>query len=386
MIDHIFIKNYKAFVKENIPLEKHTLFIGTNNSGKTTVLEALDVFFNDNIQYQDIRNRHEDVVVEIHINEERYRKVFSPPRFNINYSKCIGNMYDINHIRYLYVPKHISNPKLMNDILSINYTKKIDPSEQTIIFKMFDYIDGTVGNSNCPLFQSNLRLEMDIKESLHFTSQEYSNMICNITYQYVIIGIDNVESNFKLSALEEITKYSYQTLLSTNDKTVITAFDYKVYALYKDDVKQEFETIHKQVVPHKTYLLVEGKYDVAWFETALKLLEKTQTHRVIPCGGAGNIQFVKEQLEKEHFKTIIITDGDTNKKTSLKKDIIELYADVEYVNQRFHTHFKAMPKSKHVFFKAISVKDDVVKNILSSWAKKHLTINHEFVQELKTLI
>jgi len=47
MIEHIFIKNYKAFQRENIPLDKNTLLIGSNNSGKTTILEALDLFFNN---------------------------------------------------------------------------------------------------------------------------------------------------------------------------------------------------------------------------------------------------------------------------------------------------------------------------------------------------
>ena len=37
MIDHLFIKNYKAFDRQNIPLDKNTLFIGTNNSGKSTI-------------------------------------------------------------------------------------------------------------------------------------------------------------------------------------------------------------------------------------------------------------------------------------------------------------------------------------------------------------
>ena len=47
MVEHIFIKNYKAFKKENIPLDKHTLLIGPFNSGKTTVLESFDLFFNN---------------------------------------------------------------------------------------------------------------------------------------------------------------------------------------------------------------------------------------------------------------------------------------------------------------------------------------------------
>ena len=75
-----------------------------------------------------------------------------------------------------------------------------------------------------------------------------------------------------------------------------------------------------------------------------------------------------------------------HKKSSLSKDIIELYADVSFVNQRFNTHFKSMPESKHTFFKQLHVKDDVVKNVLSRWAKKNLTLQNEFVKEIKELL
>ena len=118
MIDHIFIKNYKAFERINIPLNKNTLFIGTNASGKTTILEALDLFFNDVFHHEYVRDLENDVVIEIHLNDERYRKVYKSPDFHLNYEDCIGDMFDINHIKYIYIPSIIYAPKLLNDILS----------------------------------------------------------------------------------------------------------------------------------------------------------------------------------------------------------------------------------------------------------------------------
>ena len=386
MIDHIFVKNYKAFQRENIPLDKFSLLIGSNNSGKTTVLEALNLFFNTQIQFDSIRNNEKDVVVEIHINEERYRKTFSPPTYEINYKKCIGNMFEINHIKYLYIPKTINNQSLLNDILTINYTKKIDAVEQAKIFKIFDYIDGTLGNNNYTLFSFNNDIRMNINEDLHFSKDEYTKMLSNITYQHLIIGIDNVESNFDVDSIKEMTKYNYQTLFTTNDSQIAQHFDYDVISLYKEDVKTEFETVRKRIKNDKKYILVEGKYDVAWFEKALQLLNKSEEYRVIPCGGYGNIVYVKEQLEKEDFETIVITDGDVDLTSSLKRDIIELYADVTYINSRFGTNFKELPDRKHDFFKRIRVNDDIVKKVLSSWARKHLKEDDEFVVELNTIL
>ena len=90
MIDHLFIKNYKAFDRQNIPLDKNTLFIGTNNSGKTTILQALNLFFNHVLERDLVRETNKDVVVEVHIDDERYRKVWSPPEYELNFKKCIG--------------------------------------------------------------------------------------------------------------------------------------------------------------------------------------------------------------------------------------------------------------------------------------------------------
>ena len=45
-----------------------------------------------------------------------------------------------------------------------------------------------------------------------------------------------------------------------------------------------------------------------------------------------------------------------------------------------------MPQRKHTFFKYFHVKDDVVKNVLSRWAKKNLTLQNDFVQEVKNIL
>lgn len=388
MIDHIFIKNYKAFERENIPLNKHTLFIGTNASGKTTILEALDLFFNDVFHHDYVIDKDNDVIIEVHLDDERYRKVFKSPDFHISYEDCIGDMFDINHIKYLYIPSVIYAPKLLNDILSINLATKPSNIELSRAFKVFDYLDGRIGNDQFSLFKASTKYEMNVNKELNFSKTEFTTIVSNITYPHLIIGIDNFENNFDLDCLKRITGYMYQTIINSKEKNVVASFDYSVQALYKDDIKKEIDTITNSIdVAHKKkLLLVEGKYDVAWFEKTLEELGEFKNYRVIPCGGAGNIQFVKKQLEKEGFKTVVITDGDTEGYNALKRDVIELYADVDYVNKRFNTHFTLMPQSKRVFFKKFQVKDDVVKKVLSIWARKNLNEDSIFVQEVKSIL
>ncbi|QMS84495.1 ATP-dependent nuclease [Candidatus Xianfuyuplasma coldseepsis] len=384
MIEHIYIKNYKAFKRENIVVDKHTLLIGPYDSGKTTVLEALDLFFNNHLRHDFIRNTKEDIVIELLINDTRYRKVYAPPDYYIDYQKCIGNMYDINHIRYLHIGKTINNQKLLNDILTINLTTKLDPTMQARIFKVSDYIDGTLGNSNYKIFQTTSDYQMYFDEDISFTTEEYQRILSNITYQYLVIGIDNVEQHFDTESLKKINQYTYQTIYTTNDSAIVKTNDYYVSTLYKGNKNDDFDTVKKRLSSkqNKTYLLVEGKYDVNWYETAIRLLDKQESYTVIPCGGVGNITFVKEQLEKEGYKTLVITDGDSNHYHPLEREIVELYGDLDFINRTFHTDFTHIPKSKHTFFKALTVKDDVAKNILSHWAKKHLTADHPFVQEI----
>ncbi len=386
MIDHLFIKNYKVFERENIPLDKNTLFIGTNASGKTTILEALDLFFNNVFHFEYVRNINEDIIIEVHINEERYRKVYRSPHYNIDYEKCLGEMFEINHLKYLYLSKEIYPAKLLNDILTINLTDDLKKIDQGKVFRVYDYLDGVLGNNQDNLFKIDTRYEMNIKDQLTFSKDEYLKIISRITYPKTIIGIDNFENNFELSALEAICEYAYQTIFTSKEKAVVSKFDYSVKALYKEDITKEIKTITSSFDKshHKKLLLVEGKYDVAWFETALKLLNKFQEYRVIPCGGYGNIQYIKTQLEKEGYQTITITDGDVDSGHALKREVIELYADLDYINGRFNTKFKTMPYHKKDFFRHFNVKADVVKKVLSSWAKKYLTIDSVFVKELDT--
>lgn len=47
-LKEVVFKNYRGYAEETrIPIEKLTAFIGKNDVGKSTILEALDTFFNE---------------------------------------------------------------------------------------------------------------------------------------------------------------------------------------------------------------------------------------------------------------------------------------------------------------------------------------------------
>ena len=47
MLTQVFVKNYKAFDRKTILLDQHNMIIGENDAGKSTLLSALNIFFNN---------------------------------------------------------------------------------------------------------------------------------------------------------------------------------------------------------------------------------------------------------------------------------------------------------------------------------------------------
>lgn len=385
LIEHLFIKNYKAFKKESIVLGDHTLFIGTHLSGKTTILEALDLFFNHQLDYRYIRNKTQAIVIECLIDEKRYRKVFSPPHFTMNGHKCIGNFNEIHHIKYLYLPKKPHTIEhFFNQCIALNKSIHDDDFDQRMIYNANLFFNKISQVRTHPTVEYTLRLKAPL--SLQTQKKVRAEQLKLTPVESLILGVDHCENSFNTDDVLPLVGQSYQSLLISKQKQWINTFPYTVMPLYKHAVKDEMgiytTPMHKRY--KKTMILVEGKYDVPWFETALKLLRLSERFRVIPCGGYGNIQFVKQQFEKEGIETIVIADGDAMVSGhKLKRDIIELYADYRYINEKFNTDFHTTPPHKYALFNRIKEKDDVVKKVLSSWAKNYLTEDAAFVQEIK---
>lgn len=93
MLSQVYIKNFKAFEKETINISKHNMIIGENDAGKTTILSALDIFFNTDENYKIdksvIRNLKEDVEIGVWINDEFYKKFIRQVHLNYRQLKVM---------------------------------------------------------------------------------------------------------------------------------------------------------------------------------------------------------------------------------------------------------------------------------------------------------
>ena len=101
MIESIFIKNFKKFDRKTIPIDSHNIIIGENDSGKSTILQALDIFFNqEKIDKVYVRVQGEPVEIGIRYNGKMYKKTYSTASYKL--TDISGNIEDLNDIKYIH--------------------------------------------------------------------------------------------------------------------------------------------------------------------------------------------------------------------------------------------------------------------------------------------
>lgn len=132
------ITNYKAYESEDFDLSlKNYIFIGENDSGKSSILEAIDLLYNgEKVDKKFARNPDENIIIEALISkdgtEEYYKKVFKKTAYKFdpalsspNINKLPGTYiyispehYDINEI-----VKKLAISKTINKLGEIEITK-----------------------------------------------------------------------------------------------------------------------------------------------------------------------------------------------------------------------------------------------------------------------
>lgn len=419
MIEQIFIKNFKAFEKETIPVDIHNIVIGENDAGKSTILQALDIFFNqEKIEKSFIRDTAAPVEIGILINRNFYKKTYSPTTFKGQVTH--GNIDEISNLRYIYIPINSYEPgKLLNQLAiaktisntSEEIIEELKQISQKSINEVIDGIDNDliiINNQNTELigeevFKYDAALKFSIStngipiESRGSGFQKnlmYALLVGN-TYENVILGIDEIENSFSINncqnIIRELQSKIGQTIFSTHSKKVVEISNgTNIIPLYTGNAKTIAELLSElDNTDTKTYLLVEGKFDLPWYRTAINILNKNNEYIVLPAGGETNAPILKNELELLGKNCKIIRDGDTNANDAISKDCIELYTPLEVINELFNLDLMEMPQTKDEFFsKIVSDKnnEDSVKRIISESASRFLNKNNEIIKEVKKLL
>ena len=420
MIEQIYIKNFKAFERMSIPLDKHNILIGENDAGKSTVLQALDIFFNqEKVDKSFVRDITQPVEIGILVNKKFYKKIYTPSSYKLNsYS---DNIFDIDNLRYIYIPVSAYDPKQLITQLAIAKTlsntreellNELKTTLQNSINEVIDGVDNEliiVNNENTTIVgEQALKYDAAIKFNVSsngipieargsgFQKNLMYALLVGNNYDNVIVGIDEIENSFSVNncqnMISELQNKIGQTILTTHSKKIMEVRNMaNIIPLYTNNYKTLSELLScLDNTEEKKYLLVEGKYDLPWFKKAINLLGKDSDYILLPAGGESNADNLKVELENLGKNCLIIKDGDTNDDNCLQKDCIELYAPLDSINNILGITLDKIPQTKEEFFQETTIdgvrNEDSVKRILATRVAEFLDMDNDFINEVKNLL
>ena len=427
MIKSIFIKNFKAYEKETIKISKDNLLIGDNDSGKSTVLEALDIFFNkDKIEKELIRNPDVDVEIGVLVYDELSNYNFIKKIYKGKTGKfdsVEGNQSSLNSMSYVFIQANsIDVKKLIGDLaiakvkqdITSEMTNQLQTLYENSINNVLSTIDGQlmiVGNGTTSFSQkTTLKLESAVKYDISssgvpiegrgsgYKKTVVYSLLTKSKYENVIIGIDEIENSLSIKNAVQlinivenlfcqsiITTHSVHLMSCVNSNSVIPIMN-----------NSDAETVADMLlglgnVDNKIFVLVEGKTDMQWINKVLTLIGKQDEYIVIQCGGSGNIDPVKNELIRKGFGCRVIKDGDTHCVESLSKECIELYITLEGLNSLFGLSETAVPTDKNTFFSLIksnnpSLSEDGIKDLIAENISSFLLEDNQLIIDVQQLL
>lgn len=420
MIESIFIKNYKKFNRDTIKIEQHNIIIGENDSGKSTILQALDIFFNqEKIDKAYVKNQGDPVEIGIRYNGNMYKKIYSGSAYKVTSTE--GNFDDLRTIKYIYIPT--GKYEVSDMIQQLSIAKVLENTNEELITELkrisqesinqvIDGIDNDLIVLNSETtniigeekFSYNSSLKFGVKSDGVAVEARGSGFQKNLLYallignQYdnVILGIDEIENSFSINNAKNMISKLHekigQTLITTHSAQILNARNNaNIYPLFSENNTSLIELLESlDNTENKDYVLVEGAYDLNWIKTAISLLGKSNDYIVLPSGGCGNIDHLCSELESYNKKCYLIKDGDTNEDNSLSKECIELYAPLEAINEILELELDHIPESKEEFFDLTTIEgvrnSDTVKEKISKNIKNYLTVENPLISEIKNLI
>lgn len=431
MIKSIFIQNFKAYSRNTIKIYNHNIVVGENDSGKTTILEALDIFFNDaKINKSFVRDQRGDVRIGVTITNTNdssisyLEKTFSPATYKEDESKRRGDFSIIEEIKYIYLKAGNNDPlTIVKDLATARVLEKtsstildtIKSVSQAALDEVLSDIDEelmVVANDHgteiigTETFKYEAGIKFDLKcnevpveaRGLGFQKNLVYALLTGTQYNNVILGIDEVENSISLNStnklLQKIQDKFAQTIVTTHSKKVVEVKALaEIIPIYNEDVETLSELLlsldsQGEDMP---YLLLEGKFDLPWYKKALTILGKANDYIIIPSGGEGNIEALKTALEARGKTTFYIKDGDVGDGNAcLSKECVELYTPVDALNEILNINLTECPNTKETFFTDPIVTDDnnedAVKEKLSSKATEFLDSGNPFVSEIKLIL
>ena len=431
MLQSMFIQNFKAWENQTFTFNgEHAVFVGANDSGKSSILQALDCFFNrDVIDSAYVRDPRKDVSVGIRYNGVTYKKTFSSRTCRVKSRKPAGGWNAIEGIHYIYLPSNQKTtdavlkelaqakadlllPQELQKALSIVADRAIAqvlagaginpdagkadegasddaPAKVSAIPKVVPSraIDFTIESNGMPVAGG----EIGHQKRLTFA------MLVGGNYRNVVLGIDDVERAFSsmdfATVISGLESHIGQVLMTTHASSVVQHKGVAITVPVGSRATGSVAAILKDIEGEKkTFLLVEGKYDLPWYKAAAHLTGFGDRVDILPAGGS-NLDELRREMARVGINCVAIVDGDTAPdervgKYALVRDCVELYTPDELLLDLFGV----VPPldGKKEFFRGIQAhrqaSENGIKAAISERIESYLDKDSPFVVEVRDIL
>lgn len=430
MIQTVYIKNFKAWRKESFSLNgTHVAFVGEHGSGKSSILQALDYFFNhDRIEAECVIDPTQDVEIGIRLKGTFLKKRFTgrTHRATIANPQADWSVVEGVHYLHLFAPE-ITPTIIVRELCRTRIETVIDPTIIRAIERASrDIFDDLLAGMDNKLPASSLKgitltgkprvslakaLDYDIafddtpstpsgKEDESSYASITKALLTGSTFDSVILGIDEMENFFGDDDFDgfiaELERSFAQLLFTTHSGKILESSDnIQTIPLGSNPRQNTARILSGLESRNRIFVLVEGKFDLPWYQRALDFIDPTETFIVLP-GGGSNTTLLRRELKRIGIDCLLIMDGDMKDYAderhhifTLERDCIELYTPDDVLLDLFG----CIPskRSKTRFFRdihtaGVTMSDDGIKDAIAERIAVQLTRGNPFVRELEDIL
>ena len=425
MVSKIYIKNFKAFEDSCFDFSSVNLLIGENDSGKSSILQALDLFFNqDSVDKFFVRDIEKNVEISVVFDDGKFQnKIFKAKTFKFDEKSSNYDETYLSSYKYLFLQANqLDVKKTIIELASSKISIKVsDDIKESILDTFQECINEVLLSANRDLFvvddgkidikgEVKLNLESAAKFSVTSTnvpleghgSGYQKNLLYSLlvgdSYKNVLLGIDEIENSFSLNnvnSLIGVLKRNFkQLVITTHSSSVVNLFNLSDIIPLARGWKIDLTTVIELLggLGKDKFVVVEGKTDVLWVTQALFLLGKKEEFIVIQGGGAGNVDYLCEELSSSGKTVFKIKDGDKGETGHcLSKETIELYIPLDFYRDILDPEADCVPNtSQHLKDEYFRIKGhnlgSCFKDEIAERVSEFLTLDSDFVLEIKHLL
>ena len=423
MLQSLFIQNFKAWEDQTFSFDgEHIVFAGGNESGKTSVLQALDLFFNrSTIDPAHFRNPDKDVVIGIRYQGTTYKKVFSHTTYKVKSRTPAATWREVERIHYIYLPAtRKASATILTELVQAKADSLLPPTiadelasvAQQAANEVLSNVGGGKGQQAekpngtavpkvAPARAIGFTIESNgvpvTSDELGYSKRLTYAMLVGSTYGNVVLGVDDVENAFASmdyqAVIRNLEEHMGQVLMTTRSGTIVRHTGRAITVPVGNRKDGSMANILRGLGESgKAFLLVEGKYDLPWFKTATRLAGFADRLDILPAGGS-NIDELRRVMANVGMKCVAIVDGDTKPdvrtgKYALQRECVELYAPDDLLKRLYGI---VPPTSgKREFFAAVQAvrrsSENGIKAAISENIADYLDAASPFVVEVGRIL